>query len=49
MFPGNPLRFKSDRFVVHHQVEERAIDDVLALLESFREDVVRGEAKVEYP
>lgn len=39
MFPENPLTVGSTRFVVHHQIEERAIDDVLALLRSFKDDM----------
>jgi hypothetical protein len=30
-----------EMFVVHHQIEEQAIDDVLALLETFKQDMVR--------
>ncbi|KAJ9114948.1 hypothetical protein QFC20_001323 [Naganishia adeliensis] len=41
MFPENPLTVGGARFVVHHQIEERAIDDVLALLRTFKEDMVR--------
>ncbi|KAJ9105513.1 hypothetical protein QFC21_001884 [Naganishia friedmannii] len=41
MFPENPLTVGGARFVVHHQIEEQAIDDVLALLETFKQDMVR--------
>lgn len=39
MFPENPLTVGATRFVVHHQIEERAIDDVLRLLRTFRNDM----------
>ncbi|GHJ84499.1 hypothetical protein NliqN6_0901 [Naganishia liquefaciens] len=41
MFPENPLTVGGARFVVHHQIEEKAIDDVLALLKTFKDDMVR--------
>jgi threonine aldolase len=41
MFPENPLTVGGARFVIHHQIEEKAIDDVLALLKTFKEDMVR--------
>ncbi|KAJ9122437.1 hypothetical protein QFC22_001862 [Naganishia vaughanmartiniae] len=43
MFPENPLMIEEERFVVHHQIEERAIDDMLALLATFRQDLIREE------
>jgi threonine aldolase len=44
MFPQNPPRIDEERFVVHHQIEEEAIDDMLAVLGTFkRGDIVREE------
>jgi threonine aldolase len=47
MYPETPLTVGGARFVVHHQIEEQAIDDVLAMLKTFKEDMVREGLAVE--